>query len=144
MRKTILLLVFTTILGNLFNSLYAQNKAVFLNNSTAWADSVLAQLSEEERIAQLFMVAAYSNKESSHKEEISTLIKDYKIGGLMFLQGSPTKQVKLTIGIPVYNGEKFLEEKITSILNQDFIDFELIISDNASTDSTKEICNNFG
>ena len=54
-----------------------------------------------------------------------------------------TKQVKLTIGIPVYNGEKFLEEKITSILNQDFTDFELIISDNASTDSTKEICNNF-
>ena len=54
-----------------------------------------------------------------------------------------TKQVKLTIGIPVYNGEKFLEEKITSILNQDFVDFELIISDNASTDSTKEICNNF-
>ena len=53
------------------------------------------------------------------------------------------KQVKLTIGIPVYNGEKFLEEKITSILNQDFVDFELIISDNASTDSTKEICSKF-
>ena len=53
------------------------------------------------------------------------------------------KQVKLTIGIPVYNGEKFLEEKITSILNQDFTDFELIISDNASTDSTKEICSKF-
>ena len=46
-----------------------------------------------------------------------------------------TKQVKLTIGIPVYNGEKFLEEKITSILNQDFVDFELIISDNADRKS---------
>ena len=54
-----------------------------------------------------------------------------------------TKQVKLTIGIPVYNGEKFLEEKIRCILNQDFMDFELIISDNGSTDSTKEICNSF-
>ena len=53
------------------------------------------------------------------------------------------KQCKLTIGIPVYNGEKFLVEKITSILNQDFINFELIISDNGSTDSTKEICNSF-
>ena len=53
------------------------------------------------------------------------------------------KQVKITIGIPVYNGEKFLEEKIISILNQDFTDFELIISDNASTDSTKEICSKF-
>jgi len=57
--------------------------------------------------------------------------------------GIEKKQVKLTIGIPVYNGEKFLEEKITSILNQDFINFELIISDNGSTDSTKEICNSF-
>ena len=52
-------------------------------------------------------------------------------------------QVKLTIGIPTYNGEQFLEEKITSILNQNFTDFELIISDNGSTDTTKEICNNF-
>ena len=57
--------------------------------------------------------------------------------------GIEKKQVKLTIGIPVYNGEKFLVEKITSILNQDFINFELIISDNGSTDSTKEICNSF-
>ena len=39
--------------------------------------------------------------------------------------GIEKKQVKLTIGIPVYNGEKFLVEKITSILNQDFINFEL-------------------
>ena len=54
-----------------------------------------------------------------------------------------TNQVKITIGIPVYNGEEFLEEKITSILNQDFTNFELIISDNASTDSTKEICSKF-
>ena len=53
------------------------------------------------------------------------------------------KRCKLTIGIPTYNGEQFLEEKITSILNQDFTDFELIISDNASTDSTKKICEEF-
>ena len=53
------------------------------------------------------------------------------------------KQVKITVGIPVYNGERFLFEKITSILNQSFDDFELIISDNGSTDSTKEICKNF-
>ena len=70
-------------------------KPVFYSQDTHWADSILADLSEEERIGQLFMVAAYSNKESFHKEEISALIKEYKIGGLMFLQGSPTKQVKL-------------------------------------------------
>ena len=53
------------------------------------------------------------------------------------------KQCKITIGIPIYNGEKNLREKINSILNQDFDDFELIISDNASTDSTKKICGEF-
>ena len=52
-------------------------------------------------------------------------------------------KIKITIGIPVYNGEKFLSEKISSTLNQDYNDFELIISDNGSTDSTKEICEKF-
>jgi beta-glucosidase-like glycosyl hydrolase/CubicO group peptidase (beta-lactamase class C family) len=69
---------------------------VFHSENTHWADSILANLSEQDRIAQLFMVAAYSNKATLDKEEISALIKDYKIGGLMFLQGSPEKQAKLT------------------------------------------------
>lgn len=47
---------------------------------------------------------------------------------------------KVSIGLPVFNGEQFLEEAIDSILAQTFDDFELIISDNASTDRTGEIC----
>ena len=50
---------------------------------------------------------------------------------------------KVTIGIPVYNGEKFLHKRLESILLQSFKDFELIISDNASTDSTSNICKEF-
>jgi glycosyltransferase involved in cell wall biosynthesis len=50
---------------------------------------------------------------------------------------------KITIGLPVYNGEKFIKTCIESILNQTFLDFELLISDNASTDSTSEICNEY-
>ncbi len=42
--------------------------------------------------------------------------------------------------MPVYNGENYIREAIDSILAQTFRDFELIISDNASTDSTGEIC----
>jgi len=46
----------------------------------------------------------------------------------------------LSVGLPVYNGESYLEKSISSILQQSFEDFELIISDNASTDNTPEIC----
>ncbi len=49
----------------------------------------------------------------------------------------------VSIGLAVYNGEKFLQEAIDSILNQTFTDFELIISDNASTDRTSEICQKY-
>lgn len=46
---------------------------------------------------------------------------------------------KVTIGLPVYNGEKYLPVAIESILTQDFADFEIVISDNASTDATEQI-----
>ena len=49
----------------------------------------------------------------------------------------------ITIGIPVYNGQEFLSEKISSILNQDYKNFELIISDKGSTDNSREICEKF-
>jgi glycosyltransferase involved in cell wall biosynthesis len=52
-----------------------------------------------------------------------------------------TKNIpKISIGLPVYNGEKFIRNRIESILKQTFQDFEIIISNNASTDSTEKIC----
>lgn len=53
---------------------------------------------------------------------------------------SANSSARVSIGLPVYNGEDFLAEAIESILTQTFEDFELIISDNASTDSTEAIC----
>jgi glycosyltransferase involved in cell wall biosynthesis len=47
---------------------------------------------------------------------------------------------KVSIGLPVYNGASFLRQAVDSILQQDYTDFELIISDNASTDDTSTIC----
>lgn len=44
----------------------------------------------------------------------------------------------VSIGLPVYNAEKFIQRKLDSLLEQSFTDFELIISDNASSDKTKE------
>ena len=46
----------------------------------------------------------------------------------------------LSIGMPVYNGAKWIRESIDYLLNQSFKDFELIIADNASTDETGTIC----
>lgn len=53
------------------------------------------------------------------------------------------KKVKVSIGIPVFNGEPFIKQKIENILSQTFQDFELIISDNSSIDMTSTICKNF-
>jgi len=47
---------------------------------------------------------------------------------------------RVSIGLPVYNGEAFLEAAIDTLLEQTFTDFELIISDNASNDRTESIC----
>jgi len=47
---------------------------------------------------------------------------------------------KVSIGMPVYNGENTIRNSLESLLSQSFVDFELIISDNASSDSTKTIC----
>ena len=57
--------------------------------------------------------------------------------------GAAVRNPKVSIGLPVYNGEKFLAEAIESILGQTFSDFELIISDNASTDRTEEIARSY-
>ncbi len=50
---------------------------------------------------------------------------------------------KLNVGLPVRDGEAFVAEAIGSILAQTFSDFQLIISDNASTDGTEEICRHY-
>ena len=50
------------------------------------------------------------------------------------------KVPRVSIGMPLYNAEVYLTETLESILSQSFRDFELIISDNASTDRTQEIC----
>lgn len=50
---------------------------------------------------------------------------------------------RVTLGLPVYNGAKYLERLLTTTLKQSFSNFELIISDNASTDETPTICRRF-
>jgi beta-glucosidase-like glycosyl hydrolase/CubicO group peptidase (beta-lactamase class C family) len=61
-----------------------------------WVDSVMNTLTLREKIAQLFMVAAYSNRDQEHIDEITNLIDNEKIGGLCFFQGGPVRQAALT------------------------------------------------
>src|SRR6478735_2405461 len=61
-----------------------------------WVDSVFTSLTPDQRLGQLFMVAAYSNKDEASYKKIDQLVRDYNIGGLMFLQGTPYRQAVLT------------------------------------------------
>ena len=62
---------------------------------SVWVDSIMTTLSQEERIAQLIMVAAYSNRGEEHRQEILKQIREQKIGGLIFFQGGPVRQINL-------------------------------------------------
>ncbi|TAK32241.1 MAG: glycosyltransferase [Chloroflexota bacterium] len=53
------------------------------------------------------------------------------------------KVPRVSIGLPVFNGEKYLRLALDALLDQDYKDFELIICDNASTDHTEEICQEY-
>ncbi|WP_338410113.1 glycoside hydrolase family 3 N-terminal domain-containing protein [uncultured Flavobacterium sp.] len=67
-----------------------------INLEERWVDSIYKQLTFEEKVGQLFMVAAYSNKNENYHTEIDSLILKYKIGGLIFFQGGPVRQAILT------------------------------------------------
>lgn len=80
-----------TILG-----INTDNKTPDFLKENNWADSVFNAMTLDQKIGQLFMVAAYSNKDASHEQSLKQLISKYNIGGLIFFKGTPTKQVQMT------------------------------------------------
>ncbi|OFX26734.1 MAG: hypothetical protein A2033_08990 [Bacteroidetes bacterium GWA2_31_9] len=68
----------------------------YTNSDTLWVDSVMKSLTPDERIGQLFMIAAYSNKDKQHEDYIEKIIKENAIGGLIFMQGGPSREANLT------------------------------------------------
>ena len=94
MKRLLLLIFFFVFNNHLFSQ--GANNPVFYDETSQWADSILELFTIDEKIGQLFMVSAYSNKNSKHENHISKLIKKHKIGGVMFLQGGPKRQAKLT------------------------------------------------
>lgn len=67
----------------------------FLQASRHWADSVFNAMTPDQRIAQLIMVAAYSNRTPAYEDSLVTLVRQYKLGGVVFFQGGPMRQAKL-------------------------------------------------
>lgn len=93
---TILLMLSATFSGGLSgNSPQISNGPPFLENSDEWAKRVFESMTLEQRIGQLFMVAAYSNKDEAHIAALEELVRNYHIGGLIFFQGGPVRQAMM-------------------------------------------------
>lgn len=67
-----------------------------LKQQPKWVDSVFHRLTKKQRIAQMFFVAAYTNKTEAFTDSIAKVIKKEKVGGLVFFQGGPGRQAILT------------------------------------------------
>lgn len=93
-RKLLYILFFISVFS------YAQNLDPLATKDyeaqVKWVNSILDTLTVEEKIGQLFMIAAYSNKDKKHEKFITDLIENYHIGSLIFLQDEPVKQAQLT------------------------------------------------
>jgi glycosyltransferase involved in cell wall biosynthesis len=59
------------------------------------------------------------------------------------IENNTIKEVEVTIGLPTYNGDKYIKKAIDNVLSQTYTNFKLIISDNGSTDSTSTICKEY-
>ncbi|WP_461081283.1 glycoside hydrolase family 3 N-terminal domain-containing protein [Spirosoma flavus] len=79
---------------------FAQTKSpsfLQLNERQAcWVDSVFTNMSPEDRIAQLIMVAGYSNRKPNYEDSLIRLVQTYKLGGVVMFQGGPVRQALLT------------------------------------------------
>lgn len=95
---SICLVTFFFISGKIDPAIVAEDPLVATDpiEQLNWVDSVFQSLNFDERLGQLFMVAAYSNKDQNHIDEISTLVKNENLGGLIFFQGGPDRQARLT------------------------------------------------
>lgn len=68
----------------------------FLYQGSGWVDSLMATMTLKEKVGQLFMVSAFSNRNESHVQDLAELVDKYGIGGVIFFQGGPMRQAVIT------------------------------------------------
>ena len=94
--KMVKTLILQLLLCGAFVQIHAQSQTVIGKEDSTWALQKISTMSLEEKVGQLFMAPAYSNKSVEHEKEIKSLIENYHLGGLIFMKGSPAKQAQLT------------------------------------------------
>lgn len=77
-------------------SFQEQKNTILANAENQWVETIFNAMSEDERIGQLMMIRAHSDKGAEHIAKVTNLIKNYHVGGLCFFQGTPEKQAELT------------------------------------------------
>jgi beta-N-acetylhexosaminidase len=93
-----IVLFFVVFLFAVLNVIAQQLDPLLTKDSEAqriWVTDKMNQMSLDEKIGQLFMIQAYSNKGKKHRKFIESQIKRYHVGGLIFMQGTPEKQAEL-------------------------------------------------
>jgi beta-glucosidase-like glycosyl hydrolase/CubicO group peptidase (beta-lactamase class C family) len=92
-------LFFISFLLTIFNS-YSQNLDPLRTDDyyaqEKWVDSILNSMTIDQKMGQLFMIQAYSNLDTVHENKIKEMIQKYYVGNLIFMQGTPSKQLQLT------------------------------------------------
>lgn len=78
------------------NSIVFNKMPYNVQKSDVWVDSLMNTLTLDQKICQLMMVRAHSNKTPEYEQDVANLIKNYQVGGLCFFQGTPGKQANLT------------------------------------------------
>ena len=95
MKRRILLLLLIAFVGKLQSQTIDPLRTKDFEAQEIWVDSIMNNMTIDEKIGQLFMVQAYSNLGEKHEETIKEMIEKYHIGGLIFMQGTPQKQAIL-------------------------------------------------
>lgn len=94
MKRLIIILLLLIFISGVSS---AQQNPPFINNtSDPWVDSLMNKLTIDQKIGQLFMIQAYSNLKNTHTEELIKLINHFQVGGVIFMQGGPVAQAKIS------------------------------------------------
>jgi len=94
MKQIIATLYFLLIASGFANA--KENPPFIKHTGDHWVDSLMKKMTLDQKIGQLFMVQAYSNKNEQHIFDILKQISQYEVGGVIFMQGGPVAQAKIS------------------------------------------------